>query len=67
MIDAEPITGECIGPSGKTYQIEIQAFWDGREKDNIRVMGSIDDGGWRAFCPLSEDFIKSPSDEFIGE
>ena len=67
MIDAEPITGERTGPSGKWYQIEIQAFWDGKPDGDIRVMGSIDDGGWRAYFPLCEDFIKSPSNEFVGE
>jgi hypothetical protein len=67
MVNAEPVTGERIGPSGKHYQIEIQAFWDDKPNGNIRVMGSIDDGGLRTFLPLSDDFIKSPSNEFIGE
>ena len=67
MINAEPITYEHIGLSGSLYQIEIQAFWDDKANSNVRVMGSIDDGGWRAFSPLSDDFIKNPKDEFIGE
>jgi hypothetical protein len=67
MIDAEPITGERTGSSGNWYQIEIEVFWDHKPGGNIRVLGSIDDGGWRAFTPLCEDFIKSPLDEFVGE
>ena len=67
MIDAEPITGERTSPSGQFYQIEIQAYWDDKPNGNIRVSGSIDDGGLRAFAPLTEDFIKSPSDQFVGE
>jgi hypothetical protein len=67
MIDAEPVTGERNCPSGKWYQIEIQAFWDDKSGGNVRVLGSIDDGGWRAFFPLCDDFIKSPSDGFVGE
>ena len=67
MIDAESVTGELIGPSGKRYQIEIQAFWDDKPNGNIRVSGAIDDEGWRAFVPLTDSFIKSPSNEFIGE
>jgi len=67
MIDAEPVTGEVTGPSGKLYQIEIQAFWDGKPNGDIRVMGCIDDGGWRAVHPLTDDFIKSPSNNFVGE
>lgn len=32
-------------------------FWDHREGGAIRVLGTVDDGGWRAFRPLTEDFI----------
>ena len=67
MIDAEPLTGDRTGASGGKYQIEIQAFWDDKPKGDIRVMGSIDDGGWRAFFPRCYDFIKSPFNEFVGE
>ncbi len=56
-IDQEPITLETTADSGKEYQIEIQAFWDDKSGGNIRVIFSIDDGGWRAFCPLSKDFL----------
>jgi hypothetical protein len=59
-----PICYETAGPTGLIYQIEIQAFWDDKPNGNIRVMGSIDDGGIRAFFPWSNDFIKSPPDEF---
>ena len=57
---------EVIGPSGVRYQIELQAVLDG-PGDNLRVMVSIDDGGWRAFAPLTDDFIVSPQDTFIDE
>ena len=67
MVNAEPITGERIGATGRRYQIEIQLFWDHKPNGNIRVAGSIDHGGWRSFIPLCYDSIKSPSDEFIGE
>jgi hypothetical protein len=30
-------------------------------------MGAIDDGGWRAFIPLSADFIMAPEGRFVGE
>jgi hypothetical protein len=67
MIHAQPITYEIVGPDGKKYQIEIQAFWDDKPDGDIRVMGSIDDTGWRAIFPLNDGFIKSPSGKFIGE
>jgi hypothetical protein len=53
--------------SGVKYQLEIQFFWDDRPGGNIRVMGSIDDGSWRAFVPLSRSFIKSADGSFVGE
>jgi len=54
-------------PDGKSYQIEIQVLWDSSPNGNIRVLGTIDDGGWRAFVPLSESFIVAPSGDFVGE
>jgi hypothetical protein len=57
-----------IAPSGETYNIEIGAVWDDREQMNLRVMGSIDDGGWRALVvPLCDDFIMRPDGSFVGE
>jgi hypothetical protein len=67
MIDVEPVTRDSVGPSGVEYQIEIMALWDGKEGGNVRVMGSIDDGGWSAYSPLTEDFIKAPDESFVGE
>jgi len=55
-VEARPITG----PDGKEYQIEIEAFWDDRPGGDIRILGSVDDGGWSAFAPLCEDFLVSP-------
>jgi len=36
-------------------------FWDGRPGGDIRVLASIDDGGWRAFFPLTETLVVTPS------
>ncbi len=67
MIKAQPITSQVRGDSGVLYNLEVQAFWDDKPTANIRVMCSIDDGGWRSYSPLSDDFIKSPDDKFVGE
>ena len=64
---AESVEFERVGPSGVKYQVEIQVFWDDRPGGNIRVLGCIDNGGWRAFVPLSRDFIKAPDGSFVGE
>jgi hypothetical protein len=62
-----PETQEVIGDSGAAYQVELQAFWDHRPEGDLRVIVAIDDGGLRAFAPLSDDFIVSPAGHFIGE
>jgi hypothetical protein len=58
---------EQVGDSGTMYQLEIQAWWDDRSEQNLRVTVSIDDGGWRAFVPLTDDFIIAPDGSFVGE
>ena len=50
---------ELMGSGGARYQVEIQFLWDNRHGGDVLVMGSIDDGGWRAFVPLTRSFIKS--------
>lgn len=54
-----------IGPSGTKYYVEVQAFWDDRPGGNVRILGSIDDGGIRAFAPLTRDFIKCSDGSFV--
>jgi PPOX class probable F420-dependent enzyme len=49
-----------VAESGAEIQVEIQAFWDGRTPGNLRVIAAIDGGRWRAFRPLSTDFIVAP-------
>lgn len=66
LIDSQD-TFQVSGPSGAEYQLEVQAFWDGGSPGDLRILGSIDDGGWRAFSPLSEDFIMKSDGTFVGE
>jgi len=58
---------EVRGPSGASYQLEVEAIWDDRPGGNLRVFGHIDDRGLRALAPLTEDFIIAPNGSFIGE
>jgi hypothetical protein len=61
MVEARAIeTAEVSGPSGTQYQLEIQAVWDDPSRTVIRVIGSIDDSGWRAWVPLSSSFFAEP-------
>ena len=55
------------GPSGVSYQIEIEAMWDDKPHGNLRVVGHVDDGGLRGFVPLTEDFVMAPDGSFVGE
>jgi hypothetical protein len=58
---------ERLGASGTRYAVELQAFWDDKPNGNLRVSAAIDDGGWRAFMPLTTDFIRAPDDSFVNE
>ncbi len=66
-IRAGPVVYERPGTGGTRYQLEIQVLWDDRTGGNVRVIGSIDDGGWRAFVPLTRSFIKAADGSFVGE
>jgi len=48
------------GYSGENYPIEFEAFWDSKPGGNLHIMASIDDGGWRAFIPLTDSLIMRP-------
>jgi hypothetical protein len=58
-------TKECVGEDGKTYQLEIQAFWDSKKGADIRLIVAADDGGWRALKPLTGDFIMRPDGSMV--
>lgn len=58
-------TKEVVGEDGKTYQVEIQAFWDSKKGADVRLTVAIDDGGWRAFKPLTGNFIMRPDDSLV--
>jgi hypothetical protein len=58
---------EVTGESGAEYQLEIQSFWDDKPNGDLRVCVSIDDGGLRAYSPLTDSFIIAPDGSFVGE
>jgi len=62
-----PDSFTVTAPSGTEYQIEVEAFWDRKPEGDLRVMVLIDDGGWSAFTPMSDDFIVAPDGTFVGE
>jgi len=57
---------ERNGPSGVTYQIEWNAFWDSQTGGDIRVMVSIDDGSLARFIvPLTTSLLISPEGKLL--
>jgi hypothetical protein len=63
----KPQVAELRSASGRTYHVEVEVLWEGRPGGALRVLGSIDDGGWRSLRPLSDDFILAPDGRFVGE
>jgi len=51
---------EVSGPSGHHYQIEIEVMWDHKPGGELRVVASIDDGGWSAIRPLCQSLLVPP-------
>jgi len=67
MVDTPERSFETTGPSGATYHVDVYALWDAQPGGPVRLWVTADDGGWRAFLPLSKTFIKAPDGSFVGE
>lgn len=60
-LSAEPIVLNVEAQDGAKCCVEINVFWDAKPDADIRVIFSIDGGGWRSFVPVTTSFIISPS------
>jgi hypothetical protein len=60
-----PKSIRAAGPSGCAYQIEFNVFYDSGSSGDLRIMGSVDDGGLRALAPLTRSEIMKPSGELM--
>ena len=56
---------ETVAPSGATYHIEAEGFWDDRAEHELRVVMSIDDGGLRTLLPITDSFTIAPNGAII--
>jgi hypothetical protein len=57
---SNPVCIEKTGKSGMVYQIEYEALWDFEPGGDLRIIVSIDDGGFLSvFKPLTADFLVS--------
>jgi hypothetical protein len=59
--------GEEITRGNTWYQLKLLCVWDSDPGGDVRVIASIDDGGFRSFVPLCRDFIKRSDESFVGE
>ena len=51
---------EMRSETGVAYQLEVSILWDRKPCGVIRIVGSIDDGGLRAFLPLTASRLVEP-------
>ena len=58
LIGEPKVTKTIEGHAGVQYQLETHVVWDAREGEDVRVLGAIDDGGWRAFLPMARSILK---------
>ena len=59
LIGQPKATKTIAGRAGAQYQLDTRVVWDSREGGDVRVLGGIDDGGWRAFLPMAGSILKS--------
>jgi hypothetical protein len=45
----------------------VHGFGDEGKPEPLRVAADVDDGGWRSYVPLCDDFIRAEDGTFIGE
>lgn len=61
---------DCVtvsGGDGTWYQIEFEAVWDSVPDGDLRIIASIDDGGFfSALRPLSSSFIITREGDIVG-
>src|SRR5690606_8868873 len=54
---------EVQSKSGAICGVEVKCYWDGVPESAIRVIVSVDSGGfWRALFPMTAGFAKGPDD-----
>lgn len=60
-------TKELSPDEGAAYHMEFEAFWDDKPGGAVRFIGSVSDGGWWDFHPLSDDFLMNPDGSLVDD
>ena len=63
---AQMIGKPATAEHGK-YQVEVTAHWDDKPNGTLRLIFAVDDGGLRAFMPLTRGTLIEPGSTFTGE
>ena len=63
-----PETVPATGEDRKTYQLEVQVFWDSKKGGDIRAIVSGDDSTFPSVMfPLADSFIMARDGSIVGE
>jgi len=66
MID-HPTHEDVLGSDDRTWLLEVNVHWDDKPGGDVHVFVMVDDGGRGFWHPRSDDFIKAPNGELVGE
>jgi hypothetical protein len=58
LVGAAKETKTVAGRNGASYQLETRVVWDDHVGGVVRVIGCIDDVGWRVFLPLTSSTLQ---------
>lgn len=58
---------EVARDSERSWQVEIEVQWVDEPDGDVRVAVTVDDGGLRAFVPVTGGFTKTPAGALVGE
>lgn len=53
------------GIAGRTFTVDVEAFWELSPGGNLRVIVSVDGGGLSAWNPVTRHFVMSPSGALV--
>lgn len=64
--EESPVEEEVTGPSGKTFRVHTEAFWDWEEYDSLLyVKVRVSGRGLRRWDSFGGTHLRDPDDEFV--
>lgn len=63
---SNPVCKQFESSNGVVYQIEYEAIWDSKPSELLRIIASIDDGGFiNTLFPISKSFVVGSKDKVL--